>query len=451
VATPARLAGVGVFVIGGLLLFTVGLFMIGDRQMAFARKFTLYTEFTKITGLQKGTIVRVSGAKAGSVRDIQVPLRPGSRFRVKLEVTEDLHPIVRADSLASIQTEGLVGGTYLAIGAGTAAAAPLPENATIPSQEPFEIADLMKQMGETVKKVNETIDLLAGDVLDTIQAIQDTVENANQLVTDVSDDVKTMATAGGRITKDAAEIADNIRNGKGTLGKLLNDDELYRHITAVAQRAEQIATDARHVVEEARKAVQGLQSKNGPIQNITAITANMTQTLDQARAAMTGFAENMDALKRNFLVRGFFNQRGYFDLAQISPAEYRKGKLTAGSKRQVIRVWLSSAVLFEVDPDTKVERLSDDGKARLDSALAPFLDRMATSVLVVEGYSQLPTIDQQFLESRSRAAMAREYLIVRFHLDPQEAGVMPLGHESPGSPGNTAWDGIALAVFVEKG
>ena len=38
---PARLVGVGAFVLGGLCLFTLGLFMIGDRQMAFASKFTI--------------------------------------------------------------------------------------------------------------------------------------------------------------------------------------------------------------------------------------------------------------------------------------------------------------------------------------------------------------------------------------------------------------------------
>ena len=43
--------------------------MIGDRQMAFAKKFTIYTEFKKITGLQPGGIVRVSGAKAGRDQD----------------------------------------------------------------------------------------------------------------------------------------------------------------------------------------------------------------------------------------------------------------------------------------------------------------------------------------------------------------------------------------------
>src|SRR5580765_251949 len=124
-ATPARLAGVGVFVVGGLLLFTVGLFMIGDRQMAFAKKFTVYAEFRKITGLQAGGTVRVSGAKAGSIKEILPPDRPSEKFRVKLEITEDLHQLVRTDSLATIETEGLVGGSYLGVGMGTDAAKPV--------------------------------------------------------------------------------------------------------------------------------------------------------------------------------------------------------------------------------------------------------------------------------------------------------------------------------------
>src|SRR5688500_20085814 len=78
--------------------------MIGDRQMAFARKFTVYTEFKKITGLQPGAIVRVSGAKAGSITQILPPNTPSEKFRVKLEITEDLHQLVRTDSVAAIET-----------------------------------------------------------------------------------------------------------------------------------------------------------------------------------------------------------------------------------------------------------------------------------------------------------------------------------------------------------
>ena len=54
-------------------------------------------------------------------------------------------------------------------------------------------------------------------------------------------------------------------------------------------------------------------------------------------------------------------------------------------QRHAVRVWLSSAVLFETDPDTKTERLTDDGKARLDSAIAPFLDRITNCIVIIEG------------------------------------------------------------------
>ena len=203
-ATPARLAGVGVFVLGGLALFALGLFMIGDRQMAFARKFTVYTEFTKVTGLQPGAVVRILGAKAGTITQILPPSTPSAKFRVRLDIAESLHALVRVDSIATIETEGLVGGSYLGIGSGTDAAPQVGPDATIGSKEPFEISDLMQQMGDTIIKVNQTIDDMKGDVSSAVVAVADTMGNANALITDVSGDVKKMAASGARIADDAS-------------------------------------------------------------------------------------------------------------------------------------------------------------------------------------------------------------------------------------------------------
>ena len=444
----ARLAGVGVFVVGGLLLFAVGLFMIGDRQMAFARKFTIYTEFGKITGLQPGAIVRVSGAKAGSVKEIIPPNRPSEKFKVKLEITEELHPLVRSDSFTTIETEGLVGGSFLSVTTGTDAAPPAPENSTIPGREPFALADLLQQTSETIKNVNATIAELKGDIVNAIQSIDDTVNNANQLIDDVSDDVKTIASSGTRIMQDAADIAEGIRKGEGTIGKLINDDELYKRATAIAKSAEQIANDTREVVQQAKKALSDLESKNGPIEGLA---ANVRQTMEEARVAMAGFAENMEALKHNFFFRGFFNDRGYFSLADISPAQYRQGFLTNEGARHVARIWLGSAVLFETDPDNPdSERLTDDGKMRLDSAMEPYLAHLGDTVLMIEGYSQHGAASEQFRKSRARAALTRSYLIGTYQLNPQMIGVMPLGSQAIDSPNNAPWDGIALAAFLDR-
>ena len=162
---------------------------------------------------------------------------------MKLEITEDLHQLVRTDSLATIETEGLVGGSYLGIGTGTDAAAPVVPNATIAGKEPFDIADLMQQMGDTIKKVNDTFDDMKAEVQGTVVAIGDTVDNANALIVDVSGDLKQMAASGAQIASDAAQIAEGIRSGKGTIGKLVNDDELYNRVTAIAKQAEDIADE----------------------------------------------------------------------------------------------------------------------------------------------------------------------------------------------------------------
>ncbi|MDP9322553.1 MAG: MlaD family protein, partial [Acidobacteriota bacterium] len=64
---------VGAFVVAGVLLFGVGLFLIGDRRMLFSKSFEAYAEFANIGGLQDGAKVRVAGLDAGEVDTIQVP------------------------------------------------------------------------------------------------------------------------------------------------------------------------------------------------------------------------------------------------------------------------------------------------------------------------------------------------------------------------------------------
>jgi hypothetical protein len=113
-------------------------------------------------------------------------------------------------------------------------------------------------------------------------------------------------------------------------------------------------------------------------------------------------------------------------------------------------VWLKTSELFEPAPDTPAgERLTADGKARLDASIGTYLDGLATSALVVEGYARGATKDDEYVRSRTRASLVRDYLIGKFSLTPQMTGVMPLGHASAGSPDGESWDGVALAVFEE--
>src|SRR5580693_1922908 len=111
---------VGLFVIGGLILFGAGMFLIGDRRQAFGEHVEYCADFTNLAGLSKGAKVRVGGLAAGEVMAIDVPASPSSRFRVRWRVAGNLRGLVRNDSLATIDTEGVVGGTYLSVRPGTA-------------------------------------------------------------------------------------------------------------------------------------------------------------------------------------------------------------------------------------------------------------------------------------------------------------------------------------------
>ena len=124
-----RLAAVGAFVIGGVLLFAAGLFLIGDRRMLFSDTFQVYAEFKQLAALDTGAKVRVAGVDAGEVEEIRVPTGPSGRFRVRMRVRSDLRPLIRVDSVASIQNDGLVGNKFVQIQTGTDASPAIADRA----------------------------------------------------------------------------------------------------------------------------------------------------------------------------------------------------------------------------------------------------------------------------------------------------------------------------------
>src|SRR5712671_3699360 len=138
-----RNASIGLFVLGGLLLFGIGMFVIGDRHQAFARHTEYYSEFVTLAGLVNGGKVRVGGMDAGQVIGMAVPDSPSSRFRVKWRIDVKLRGLVRANSVATIGTEGVVGGTYLSVRAGSPSAGEAAVLTTIPSKEPTELSEIL--------------------------------------------------------------------------------------------------------------------------------------------------------------------------------------------------------------------------------------------------------------------------------------------------------------------
>jgi phospholipid/cholesterol/gamma-HCH transport system substrate-binding protein len=441
----------GAFVIGGFVLFAAGLFLIGDRRLLFSDSGEYYTEFAQVSSLEAGATVRVAGMNAGEVLEVQVPTAPEGKFRVKFSIVEKLHPIVRSDSVASLQTDGLLGNKYLLVSSGTSLSSIAPRESTIPSREPFEISDLLDQIRQTVSAIDMTVGQVKGDVTDATQTVAETAKHVDQIIVGAQDDVKRITLAASHITEDAGIIIAGVKGGNGTVGKLFNDDSIYNNMVSSTTEIHAALENIRRTSSDVQQLVTRFKSGEIPgnveetIQNVhdsserlkvmvsslqpalasgEGITADLRATLSSAREAMSDLAEDTEALKRSFFFRGFFKDRGFYDLDGLSLAEYESKEFNKDVKKE--RAWIHQADLFTVSPDTS-EELSDKGKKKVDAAMADFLGSIRDSALIVEGYAGSGTSDEQFRRSLERAVKVREYLLKRFSLSAEYVGVMPMG------------------------
>ena len=440
----SRAAMVGLFVVMAALLFALGLFMIGDRRALFARDFEIYTEFSRVGGIQKGAIVRVAGADAGEVEEIRVPRSPSEKFRLKLRVLEDLRGLVRTDSVASIQNDGLVGNKFIQIEPGTDAAPQAPDGATIKGSDLYDFTDLLAQAGTTLKDINGVIEEVRGAINTALGDVSNTTREANRILAHLEREIQLVLRSGNVVVKDMGALVTDIRAGKGTAGKLINDPELYNRATALVGDARAVIAKVDEAAEQAKLFTSEMRSNTGPVQGAV---ADLRRTLAGASEAMADLSESSEALKRNFFFRSFFERRGYFDLDDIPVEEYRAGALESKDRR-VARVWLRGSMLFSTDAEGR-EELTVEGKARLESAMSDFLKQPASTPIVVEGFAAGPTYDQRYIISRRRAQIVRDYLVTRLQIDASRMGVMALGGEAPGSPDGATWDGVAIAAFIQ--
>jgi phospholipid/cholesterol/gamma-HCH transport system substrate-binding protein len=470
--SASRQVTLGIFLVGGLILFGLGLFWIGDRRQLFAENIELNTEFANISGLTRGAKVRVSGLDAGEVLDIKIPPNPESKFRVRFRAIAEFRSILRTNSVASIQTDGLVGSKFLQVDSGTSAGMPIAPGVTIPSRETVEISELMARVNETVKTANAAVVNIQSGVSDTVKSILNVSAQTAEAITDVSKQIDKFATTGNAIGNDVQAMTAKIRNGEGSLGQLLTDDKLYQQLRQTADQGNQmvanfkstsddmaaitadlksrklgdkvdeVATNLQNLTKEAFGVVRAFQ---GPENGTGGLMADVRQTLSSANETMANFADSSEAIKHNFLFRGFFNKRGYFDLDSITVNEYREGKFLPD--HQKLTEWINSTDLFSANADGR-EKLTDDGRKKLDFAMTGFLKYSKTEPIVVESWAGPGAEPERVLRSRERAILVSEYLVKKFALKPNYVAIMPMNASGPTD--TQPRDGVTLALFAPK-
>lgn len=290
--TPQFKTRLGIFIAGGIAVFVIAIFIIGKQQNLFNPVFKITTNFFNVSGLEVGNNIRFSGIDVGIVDNIRII--NDSTVQVDLLVRKDVQQFIKADSYASIGSEGIIGDRIIIITQGSNDAPMANDGQHILSKEPLETDEIMKSL-------------------------------------------KTSAESAEVITKQLAEIMTNINNGQGMLGRLIEDSTIAENVNLTIENFKKSSEGLDETIEITKENVfafmESLQKTAaktevasnelgeimtkinngegaiGMLLKDTSIVNNIDETIVNLKESSIGLNENMEALKHNFLFRGYYRRQ----------------------------------------------------------------------------------------------------------------------------------------------
>jgi phospholipid/cholesterol/gamma-HCH transport system substrate-binding protein len=358
-----RVARLGAFIFCTLAILAAGVFIIGSKEYLFRSTYELKAQFDNVAGLAEGADVQVGGVHSGMVQSIELPHKPGGKVTVLMDLDKSTREIIKQDSIASIETEGMLGSQYVAISFGTAGQSEVKDGQIINSQPPLVMADMLKK---------------ADGILDSSQVA---IGNA--------------AAATAHLNSVSAKIDD----GRGTIGALVNDKELYT--------------------------------------NLQQTTSTMQATMLQAQSGVTDFQENMEALKHNFILSGYFKKRGYEDEADLTANAITKLPQATPGKSFTF----SAKQLFEGRDSAKLKNQKTLDTVGTFLAANPFGIAVVVASSGPDGDSE-----KDLLLSEARAMVVRTYLVENFGFDDSQLKTLGIGKQ-PNTANDSTGGSIQILIF----
>jgi phospholipid/cholesterol/gamma-HCH transport system substrate-binding protein len=202
---------VGIFVVAGLVAILGMVYLLGARARLFEARYTIHAEFVEVGGLAEGATVRLAGVQIGRVTDVRLPAQPGGKVRVDMSIARQYSDRVRKDSVARIETQGLLGDKIVEITVGTARAAAAAPGDTLASREAFDIGEVMNESAQIVRSIGHLAD-----------SLRETTETLNQSGI-IKDAAATVASA-KKVTGDVGRLVAEIEKGKGWAHALLYEE-----------------------------------------------------------------------------------------------------------------------------------------------------------------------------------------------------------------------------------
>ncbi len=268
---------VGVLVIAALAALTVLIFLMsGSAGGFFAGKLTVRSYFENAAGIKVGAPVNLEGVTIGNVKSIRVvPDRKLTPVEVTMTLSKKYQAALHTDSQSSLETVGVLGDTVVDIDSKSATGPMIQNGAELRTTETPNLSDVIKSSQGTIEQLN-TILAKANTILDSLSTGKGSI---GQLI--ANPDVYNKA---NKVLDELESVTSQISSGKGSIGKLVKDDTLYDRANDAVARLQSIADSL-----DSGKGTAGKLLKDDTLyNNLNSSVANANQLLADINAGKGG-------------------------------------------------------------------------------------------------------------------------------------------------------------------
>lgn len=304
----------GIFVILGTVFLLIAAYLIGNQQNLFGDTISIFTTFKNVSGLQKGNNVRYSGINIGTVTGIE--MENDTAIRVRMVIQENMRDHIKTNAVAAIATDGLVGSMIINIVPGNGMAPLVNSGDEIQSLSRIATTDMLSTLSVT----NENAALLTEDLLKITESLNSGKGTLGRLLNDTlmaKDLQQTLtnlrnASSGANTTiRELNSIITNMDVEHSALGILLNDSVSGKQIKTIIDNLEATSIKIQSITQNLDTLSYSMAKDDGALKYLTTDTVLVNQlqsTIQNVEQGVERFNENMEALKHNFLFRGYFKK-----------------------------------------------------------------------------------------------------------------------------------------------
>lgn len=308
----------GIFVVAGSLLLILALYIIGRDTNLFGRNFQLRAQFENVQGLTAGNNVRYAGIQVGTVKKVKIV--SDTLIEVTMLIEEKMKSFIHKNDLVNISTDGLMGNKLINIISAKDDAVLVEDNDVLPVRQ-----------GTSTEAMLETLDRTNNNIAHISEEIQLTVERINnsKALWTILDDAtlpqnlkasltNIRKTTGGAndLVADIHSIIADIKNGKGSLSAILMDTaiaynlkEAIVKIQSVSDNANELAGELAAITQSVKEEINNGKGAVNALLKDSVLTLKLNNSLTNIEQGTASFNQSMEALKHNFLLRGYFRKQ----------------------------------------------------------------------------------------------------------------------------------------------